>query len=698
MDRSLAEFVEDFHRAVLALADADDTEREEAFTGIMCDYLVDFGETDNYQLCTWVNKNLGSRIDAYHPDDDMETMSLYVNVWKNWNGTEVSDGKVSNRDVDAAVKRVAAFASRALLGKLPGDRIDSTHPAFDLSLLLQELKGGLTKIRIIVITDGVVPQREGYTLDICGIESDVIVWDINRVFNLKRSGARDGIKIDFADYGGAVPCVSSKSANGYYTSYLAFVSGKMLADLYEDHKTRLLEMNVRVFLSQRGTVNKEIRDTIRNEPEMFGAYNNGITVYADSLETTVLDNGSFALSIVNDFQIVNGGQTTASLYHTRNTYKSDLEDVFVQMKIMVIHESAKPKDMPESMRLSDILVPRIGKYSNSQNRVQTSDLNANDAPHPALHNLSLKLAAPDSTGGTRESYWFYEKARGSWDERRRLDAKTTAQRKLFDAKYPRAQRFEKGLFSKVWYSHHEKPHIVSLGPQKCFAHFNSNLLSEEVKVSADTPDYWAGYFKRTVGLLIVWGRLEKEVKRRIREHTYQSYAQNIVSYTLALFSNMTSQKLDLERIWNEQDIPDELLHFLLTISEVVHHHIIDLPSGVTHVPEWCKNVECWNSLLQQPTIALPDQVKSLLSAEKKGAMPKRSEEDAAVDFCVSKGGTAWKALSKFLKERDLMGGKQRSQAFNMGRAIENDKTPSVKLATPCRKIWENAELMYNWEV
>ena len=155
---------------------------------------------------------------------------------------------------------------------------------------------------------------------------------------------------------------------------------------------------------------------------------------------------------------------------------------------------------------------------------------------------------------------------------------------------------------------------------------------------------------------------------------------------------------DLEAVWNAQDIPDELLHYLLELCDLVHLHIITTPSGVTHVPEWCKQEDCWKTLVEQPKIPVPSTLSVLLSNEKKGATPKPSEEDAAVEFCVSKGATAWKALSKFLKERDLMSGKQRSQAFNMGRAIENEKTPSTKLSIPCKKIWENAELMYNWEV
>ena len=203
----------------------------------------------------------------------------------------------------------------------------------------------LIKARIIIVSDGKSPPREGITYDECLIETSLVVWDIQRVFNRQKTGEREGITIDFNDYGGPVPCVPQKSENGYYTAYLAFVSGEMLANLYERHKTRLLEMNVRVFLSQRVKVNQGIRDTIRNEPSMFGAYSNGITVYDDDLSTVDLDDGSLALSVVQDFQIVNGGQTTASLYHTRRTHKADLSETFVQMKVMVIHESAKPENM-----------------------------------------------------------------------------------------------------------------------------------------------------------------------------------------------------------------------------------------------------------------------------------------------------------------------------------------------------------------
>ena len=321
-------------------------------------------------------------------------------------------------------------------------------------------------------------------------------------------------------------------------------------------------------------MNQGIRDTIRNEPGMFGAYNNGITVYAEDLMTEELEDGTIGISKVKDFQIVNGGQTTASLYHTRKTFKSPLEDIFVQMKIMVIHESAKPEEMSDN-RLSDDLVPKIGRFSNTQNKIQMSDLNANDPPHPEIHSISLQLPAPDSTGGTRISYWFYEKSRGSWDEKRRLEAKTVAQRRQFDQKFPRSQRFNKGDFARAWYSFHQKPHIVSLGPQKCFAQFNSNLLKDELAIASQTPGYWPEYFRRTVGLLVIWRALHIEVRRRVREGIYQSYAQNILAYTISLLSRQMDRKLDLEKFWDSQEVPEPVMEYILHLADIAHEHIVD---------------------------------------------------------------------------------------------------------------------------
>lgn len=656
--------------------------KEEAFTEIFTEYLIDFGDLDIAELSAWRNKNVGAKIDAYAFDDDIETVSLISSIWK-------EDGEnVTNSELDAAIKRVRKFFSLAIEGKLPGDRIDVGNPAYDVANTICEVRNELTTVRIIIVTNGETKPREGKRETQNGKDLQISVWDGPRILGLLQDTARVGITIDFEEYGGSIKCVKQHGDTEKYSTYLAFVPGQILADLYSKHKTRLLEKNVRVFLSQRGGVNKGIRNTIINEPDMFCAYNNGITVYAESIVCSKLNDGIFELSVVEDFQIVNGGQTTASLYHTMKKDRADLSGISVQMKLMVIHENED-----DGERLSDQLVPKISQFSNTQNKIQMSDLRANDKPHPELFAISKKSVAPDPTGGTMTSYWFYEKSRGAWNETRNLETNTQSQRKAFDAKYPRNQRFDKGLFSKVWYSHLNKPHIVSLGPQKCFARFHTDFLTNLVQ---EGKTEWPVFFKKTVGILLLWKVTEKEVKRRIREGVYQSFAQNITAYTIALFSQQTNQKIDLLRLWELQKVPEEMMQYIMDLADIAHDHITDLPSNFSLVSEYSKREICWKTLVSKSFPNPPSTLSNFIHSKQSKMKISASKDEQNIDFCKSKGYQAWYDLSKWMSDRGWGTGKQRSQCYNMGKFLQSRREPSAALSAPCRNAWESMEQNYGW--
>lgn len=682
MVNNLSELNEWFSEEVTHRASSNNIMKEEAFTEILTEYLIEFGELDIAELSAWRDKNVGAKIDAYAFDDDIETVSLISSIWKE--GGE----HVTNSELDAAVKRVRKFFSLAIEGKLPGDRIDVGNPAFEVANTIWEVRNELTTVRIIIVTNGETKPREGQVDTQNDKDLQISIWDGPRVLGLLRNTARVGINIDFNEYGGPIKCVRQQHHDEKYSTYLAFVPGQILANLYAKHKTRLLEKNVRVFLSQRGGVNKGIRNTIINEPEMFCAYNNGITVYAESIDCSKLDDGIFELSTVNDFQIVNGGQTTASLYHTMKKDRADLSQINVQMKLMVIHD-----DESSDERLADILVPKISQYSNTQNKIQMSDLRANDKPHPELFAISKKAIAPDPTGGTKTSYWFYEKSRGAWNETRNLEANTHSQKKAFDSKYPRNQRFDKGLFSKVWYSHLCKPHIVSLGPQKCFARFHTDFLTNLVQ-EGDTE--WPIFFKKTVGILLLWKAAEKEIKRRIREGMYQSFAQNITAYTIALFSHQTNQKIDLPKLWDLQKVPDEIMNYLMDLADTAHDHITSLPNNFSLVSEYSKREICWKSLISKRIPSPPNSLSKFIYSDQKKMKISASQDEKNIEFCRSKGSDAWFALSKWMKEKDWGSGKQRSQCHNMGRTLASNRDPSSSLSYACKKAWDSMEENYGW--
>src|SRR5574341_1074333 len=166
---------------------------------------------------------------------------------------------------------------------------------------------------------------------------------------------------------------------------------------------------------------QQIADILK-EPDMFCAYNNGITVFARSVEVISSEAGG-GLVRAEDFEIVDGGQTTAPLYHTQKKDRANIGNIFVQMKLTIIYD---PEDVP-------ILVPKISEYSKTQNKVQLADLAANQSPHPEIQTISNNILAPDPTGGSQHTYWFYERARGSYGEFRNLTARTPAQKRQFDA-------------------------------------------------------------------------------------------------------------------------------------------------------------------------------------------------------------------------------------------------------------------------
>lgn len=660
---------------------------DEAFTQYMANILTECQVVDDYHLAHFYNKRIGARIDAYEFEEG--TVTLFSTLWKSIS----KDQRVPNvtkTELQDAARRCLKFFKESKAGKLPGERIDVGNNAFNVASEIYENREEFDTLKVIILTNGKAPRQVGKNAKNDGINILWEIWDAYRINDYMHNRERRGASIDFNEYDGPIDCVKFTTTNQAYTTYLAFVQGKVLADMYERHKTKLLERNVRVFLSQRVKVNKGIRDTIRNEPNLFCAYNNGITVVAESVNISE-DSTNCVIQGVDDFQIVNGGQTTASLYHTRKKFNSDLSKIFVQMKLMVIHDNAGSNAGIE--RLADVLIPKIGRFSNTQNKVSMSDLSANDKPHPDLHRISISTPARDPSGGTMNTYWFYENSRGKWDELRRHES-TQARRRIYDSKFPKQQRFDKGMFAKVWYSYLGKPDITSKGPQKCFAFFQKDFLS---KLSEDED--LEVFFKKTVALLMMWKSIEAETKRRIRQGIYQSFAQNITSYALAMFSFKNPNFDMYDYLWERQEIEDDLFDYLMMLADKAHDHITTLPAGLNLVPEHAKKEECWTNFKQNST-RIP-QLSNLAKAKMKTQYAVYSKSSAEADtsalnenviFAMEIPGQKWRSLAYMIdfKRNDLTSKKEKSQCENIGKVVDKGNVPSPALADACRAIYEKA--------
>ena len=347
----------------------------------------------------------------------------------------------------------------------------------------------MIQCRIFLLTDGIVNQEAFHAEDNEAISVSLHIWDAARIYRLASSGKKyEPIEIDFhKEFNCNVPCLSLSDPQSDYKGYLAVIPGEILAGIYDRYGPRLLERNVRSFLQVRGNVNKGIRKTIIEEPHRFFAYNNGVSATADDIEFEESGQG-LSISKIRNLQIVNGGQTTASLYHTTKKDKVGLRGIFVQAKISVIPEA----------QLEEI-VPLISRYANSQNKVSDADFYANDPFHVNIEGLSRTVWAPSADGTHRQKKWFYERARGQY-----LDAKaresTPAKKRQFEAVFPAKQKFTKTDLAKYENTWMQLPHIVSLGAQKNFNDF-AIKLKERGRIDVDIR-----YFEHLIAKAIIFNK------------------------------------------------------------------------------------------------------------------------------------------------------------------------------------------------
>ena len=472
------------------------------------------------------------------------------------------------------------------------------------------------------------------------------IWDVDRLFRVCCSEqGRQIIEIDFRQYcEEGIPCLEASSvATDQYSSYLGVIPGSVLADIYDRYGSKLLEGNVRSFLSTKVAVNKKIRATILNMPQMFFAFNNGISATAMDVEITNTDHGRF-ITFARDFQIINGGQTTASISNARYKDKANLDGIYVQMKLTAIDESS-----PEE---SDELIRNISRSSNSQNKVSDADFFASHPFHRRMEQISRLMFAPAADGAQYETKWFYERARGQYlQEQMRL---TPAKKKQFELQNPKNKVIKKTDLAKVQNTWRGFPHIVSKGAQTNFSSF-AEYIDEQW--SANETQFNERYFQSTAALMLMFQYLEKQIPK---QPWYEGgYRANVIYYTIAQFRRLIKQQfpgsdLDLIIIWNKQGLPEQIETSLLALAELVFLKITDPHRKVINVTQWCKRQECWEGV-KNVSLTLPTNLDSCLitTDDEKAVQRSAKKEQKVVNDInaqvevVKYSADQWKRLSEF---------------------------------------------------
>jgi len=425
-------------------------------------------------------------------------------------------------------------------------------------------------VRIFVLTDGLAKENKFKPVTGKNISVAVEVMDAERLYRGMQAGLpRDEIAVDFVEMTGkAIPCVYVPETGGKeYSACLTVFPGDVLATLYERYGARLLELNVRSFLSITGKVNKGIRETIRTRPDRFLAYNNGIVMTVDEIVVERMADGQTGLRSIRGLQIVNGGQTTASIHRARKTDKADLSNVYVPAKITRI----------QSDKLDEI-VGMISRFANSQNTVQPADFSANDAFHVEVEKLAGTIWCPNQQGR-----WFYERARGSYQVALFRDGNTPAKLKKLREIIPPNRKFSKPELAKYLNAWDQKPHVVSLGSQKNFDAFMQSLQKERQKNWL--PD--SAWYHEFIAKAIIFRETQRLVQRLYREEKIKAQPANVSAYLVSCLSACCSGKLDFARVWKLQDISDQLRN-LLSIWAISVDKALRASAGGKMVSEWAK--------------------------------------------------------------------------------------------------------------
>lgn len=649
------------------------------------------------------HKRANMEIDGYAFDDTDGSCCVFI---LDYHGPFESDS-INAKDIEVKFNLIRHFVEEAIKYNMG---FEESSQEYEFNMLLHEKIAGITKFRFFILTDAYNRQRVKNIKDIeiAGITVERNVWDISRIFDIVSSTTqKESVEILFDEMGiDGISCVKAveyanvkvdievpiRYDDGIaedvlpdnfitYKSYLAVVPGKVLNDLYIEFGSRLLEGNVRSFLSARGKVNKSIQNTVKNYPEMFFAYNNGIAATATEIDTEMTAQG-LVIKRIKDLQIVNGGQTTATIAYTLLTQRKDecvdISKLFVPMKISVLEHS-----------MAERIIPKISEYSNSQNKVDSSDFFSNHPFHIRMEEYSRKTPAPAVQGNQYQQYWYYERAKGQYNQGKMKFKPKSSQMKQYEMRYPANQVIKLVDLAKYMEIYNCVPHIVSKGKQALVSAFACEIKKQWDK---NNEVFNAYYFKRVVSLAIIFQATDEIIRQKTWWKEKHSYKANVIAYAMSVLldyiqKNHKGFTLDFIKIWSRQSIYEELKQQISVLCDEVYEYITDPSRMVENVTEWCKKELCWEKAKGRKWSIQDAFIKTLIfdiaiQDMQKDAKAERkiANEVDGLKYIISAGEKYWDQVYEWGKERKLLTDMEES-LLKMARNISTTgKIPSDRQA------------------
>jgi len=569
---------------------------EEEFLLNACDILSEAGTSGDCTPAFFNNPNLGIRVDGHSFSEIDGTLSIFIvecqqEEWVN---------PMPESEVMKFISRASRFIEKSLNERFRSG-LEETDSGFEASEFINDATQfeKFSKIRIIFITDGLFSKRVREIKSAPIADKRVVceAWDLTRLLELKDSELEtESFEIDFQKYNGGLNTLSADVHGS--ESYLVVMPGTVLSDIYDEYGQRLLESNVRTFLDFRSNVNKGLRDTLRDEPDKFFAYNNGLTATATGIKT--INNSGIKITSLENLQIVNGGQTTSAIYFApreKNYTTIDLSKIFVQMKLSIISTEEEFDEDIEDFDPEPDFKSRIAEYANTQNKVNSDDFTSNHPYQVSLDRYSKRtLTRPNEEG--IQTKWFYERVRGQYLTTKR-QRKTDSKKKEFDRQFPRSQLFNKTDLAKFENSWRMNPNVVSKGASKNFKAIWTVLAKEFEKKPEEFRD---NYFKDIVAKTILFKSTDKIIFSADWYKQAPGMKAQAVTYTVSLLRYLLKKQgkeINLSNIWDNQALSDSLTKEIYHLASSIKSNIDDQSFRVigsvevANAGEWCKMEACW---------------------------------------------------------------------------------------------------------
>ncbi|KAB2907347.1 MAG: AIPR family protein [Ignavibacteriales bacterium] len=678
MEKALINYIEELKSDVASrvYSEGEGVSFEDKFTEYCIEVLESIGKSEGARVLSYVHPNSQGGIDwkvngyclkGLTKDEDekeyYETLDLFCTFYKN-----EYNFYISKDDYNKSLNQIKRFINSAWKNQI--DYIDKSNTElYYLINIIGKQGKDFDRINIFFLING-FSNHDKEKIEVANADIFVHTWDITRLFKINESNSiHQPIEIEFENFtknGKGLQCLQVPGTDEMYDCYLAIVPGEILAKLYKEFSNELLESNVRAFLGQAGKFNKGIRDTIRNKPQMFLPYNNGITATAESVETKLVDN-QLVITRLYDFQIVNGGQTTASLYHTQKKFKEvDLSKIFVQMKLTVIKDK----------ELKKIEVPNISRFANSQNKVSELDLSSNNPYFVQIENLSRKKYVVNPENKNQSRLWFFERANGQYRET--LNKQTPAQQKRFKEQNPSNLKFVKSDVAKYINAWELEPHFVAQGSQKNFVHYTKKIM--DLVSNNKLPG--ENFYRKLIANAILFKTIDRLFGRKgVNAIGDTSLKALSVAYTVSYFHYLTNNRIDLWKIYEEQKIDNFLSERLSDLLKFVYNHIV-YEARESLISEYAKRASSWEKLknIEYPEDLISALNNYLISEEEK--IQRENEKESDTDniegsvFVISEiqkmGLKFWDGFRIYIEE-NKPDGFDKSTAFDLAESIIRNK-------------------------